>query len=166
MSPVMGEIARTVEREIRHSRDVGTVFLRALCLFETHYQETPSSLLKLFPDLTGQTIDDEEIALLSRILMRFIDECPIHLEVKAAIWLLSLTGEPSHRDFLIAQLRRHLAWRNTSVVDQLLVALDRMGERVFYDAEGKQVRIRRPYDSEAIFSTAQRYLERHDNGNR
>src|SRR5690349_11744938 len=101
MSSAVSAIIQTIEQEIGHSRNVERVFLRALCLFETHYQKRYSTLLEMFPDLDGQTITDAELAEMKKLLVRFIEEVSSHRSVTAAIWLLSLTRDPSLKNFFI-----------------------------------------------------------------
>src|SRR5436190_12885564 len=162
MSPAMTSIIQTIEEEFQRSRDVEDAFLRALCLFETHYQKRPSSLLSVCHELEGEEIDNDQAAHLSGILVRFIEELSAHASVTAAVWLLALTKDPSYQAFFIAQLRRYLTWRNPVVVYQLLLALEGLGERVFYDTDGQFIGSRSGSDTDTNFGVAARYLERHD----
>lgn len=162
MSTIMNAIAQSISRGIEHSKGVADTFLRAACLLETHYQRRPSSLLELFPDLQGQTVTEAEVRQLQEAVVRFIEELPTHSEVTGAVKLLALSGDRNLKQFFVAQLRLHLAFRNASVVHQLLLGLEDLGERVFYDADGQFIGSRSTHDTDINFPVAKRYLQKHD----
>lgn len=155
-------IVQSIDQEIEHSKRVSDAFLRAACLLETHYHRRPSSLLELFPDLRGQTITEAEACQIEAVVVRFIEEMPSHSEITGAVKIIALCCDNGLKQFFIEQLRLHLAFRSTTVVHQLLLALEDLGERVFYDIEGQFIGSRSAHDTETNFPVAQRYLQRND----
>jgi hypothetical protein len=162
MSSAVATIKQSIEQEIGHSRNIERVFLRTLCLFETHCYKRYSTLSEMFPDLNGQTITDAEVAEIKTLLVRFIEEAPSHTSITAAIWILSVSRDPFLKEFFIKQLRLYLGWRHPVAVSTLLAALEDLGEKVFYRADGSFIGSRSSMDTDANFDVAKRYLESYD----
>jgi hypothetical protein len=161
MASMVSTIIQSIGQEIEHAQSLRDTFLRAGCLLELYYHR-PSPLLGLFPDLRGQTLTDEEAGRLQQVVMLFIEQVSAHSELTGAVMLLALAHDRSLKEFFVAQLRRHLGWRKPGVVFHLLLALEGLGERVFYDAKGGFIGSRSADDTDTNFPVAQRYLERYD----
>ena len=162
MSSTADTIIVKIEQEIEHAHSVEKTFVCALGLFESHYQKRHSELLAYCPDCAPLTLSDEEIANLKRIVIRFIEALPSHGSISAAFWLLSLPRDQALRAFFASQLRLYLGWRNPVVVSTLLRALEDLGERVFYTADGAFIGSRSSIDTDTNFGCATRYLEKYD----
>jgi hypothetical protein len=162
MSSKASEVLAIIKNEADRSRNVQDAFVRAHCLLETHYSGRPSSLLEVYPKLRGQNLSETEVAEFNQALFHFIDEVPAHDCVTLAVKLLSLSKDKSLRRFFVDQLRKHVAWRTSAVVFQLLLALEDLGEEVFLDAHGKLIQSRSSNAFEVNLDVANRYLKKHD----
>lgn len=162
MGNIADIIVDEIRREIEREREIQHTFLRVACLFETHYQRRPSSLLDLFPDLRDQALDEMQLKEIKQTLLRFVHDCPGHPCVPSAVHSLALSRDRSLKDFLVSQLRLHLEWQNTVVVAHLLAALEDLGENVFYDADGRFIGSRSSHDWNTNSGVARRFLENYD----
>jgi hypothetical protein len=77
----------------------------------------------------------------------------------AALKSLALTGDPNLKELFVSTLRLNFEWRISSNVFHLLLALESLGEKVFYTEDGKFIGSRSSCDAEANFPVAKRYLE-------
>jgi hypothetical protein len=162
MSSKASEVLGIIRNEAARSKHVSDAFLQAHCLLETHYSQRPSSLLEVYPGLRGQSLSDAEVAGMNQALMQFIEDVPDHACVTVAIKLLALSKDKTLRRFFVDQLRKHVAWRTSAVVFQLLLVLEDLGEEVFLDAQGKLVQSRSSNAFEVNLDMANRYLKKHD----
>jgi hypothetical protein len=157
MALSVSNIVESIEQEIEHSDNLAETFLRAECLLATHYQRA-CPLLEVFPDLAGETISGAEAHKLQQVLIRFIEALSSHREVTAAIMMLALSKDPKLKEFFITRLRLHLGWRHPTVVFQLMLALEDLGENGFYTTEGHFIGSRSASDTDTNFEVATRYL--------
>jgi hypothetical protein len=160
MNSVVNKITQAIEQEIEHGRKINDDFIKAGCLLETHFQKRPSSLLEIFPELQDQTISEEEVLELKQSLIKFIKESPSHANSSTAIKLLALARDPTLKEFFISQLRLNLEWRKAIAVFELLLALENLGEKIFYTSDSKFIGSRSYNDTDTNFPVAKRYLEK------
>ena len=162
MSTKASEVLGIIQKEAERSRAVQAAFVQAHCLLEMHYSSRPSPLLEVYPGLRGQSFSEVEVAELNRALFSFIDEMPTHDCVTHAIRLLSLSKDKGLRRFFVDQLEKHVAWRTSAVIFQLLLALEELGEEVFLDAEGQLIQSRSSNAFDLNLDVAKRYLKKQD----
>jgi hypothetical protein len=160
MNSVVKIIVQNIGQEAEHSRKLNDTFINAACLFETYYQKRPSSLLKVCPELQGLTINESEVMEIKSALQNFIEENPGHHNLPAAVKSLALTQDKSLKELFVSRLKLNLAWRNCSNVYCLLLALEDLGEKVFYAADGTFIGSRSFNDADVNFPVAKRYLEK------
>ena len=162
MSSDASEVLAIIRDEPKRSRNVADAFLQAQCLLEMHYTGHPSPLLEVCPQLRGQTLSETEAAEINQALLAFVEEVPAHECVPMAIKILALPKNKSLRRFFVDQLRKHVAWRSSTVVFQLLLALEDLGEAVFLDAQGRTIQFLSINAVEVNLDAANRYLNQHD----
>jgi hypothetical protein len=155
-------ILQNIENEIEHSRRIAETFICALGLVESHYQKRHSELLQPYPELIALSLTDADIAELKQAVIRFIEAVPDHASISAAFWLLSLSRDQTLKEFFVAKLTLYLGWSNPTVVCTLLRALEDLGERVFYTADGAFIGSRSSSDTDTNFGVAKRYLDKYD----
>lgn len=162
MSSKASEIIEVIKEEVDRAEVVQWTFVRATCLLETHFHGRPSSLTELCPDLRGESLTEAQVKEMKQALVRLIEEAPSHDCVPGAVRLLALTGDSSQRDFLVGQLKRQVGWRHPAAIFELLLALEEIGEKVFFEADDKFIGSRSCADYEVNLEVAKRYLEKHD----
>ena len=162
MSSTTRGLLTAIQNESERSKAVQDVFVMVQCLFETHFQHRPSSLLGIYPDLNDVVISQGEAEEFKQALVQFVEECSSHDCVPSAVNSLALTGDIKLLGFFVTQLRKHLAWKNPAVTFQLLSAIEQLGQKVFYDADGRFIGSPSSCESELNFGVANRYLAKLD----
>ena len=138
---------QTIEAIVAHTAhpDLGEAILRAAFLFEKASINPKSEALQGLsasfgwsPEVQAEPVDLVARGRLVETLKNLARLRPADPAAGAVYWALGKVGDPGLRDFFVEGLREQLN-RNPGAVFQILIALDRLGERVFGDRPSRSI---------------------------
>jgi len=159
MDSIVNSLVQNIEQETEHCRSLNLAFVRIACIFEMHFQKRHSTLLEVCPELEGYQFEQNEIEKIKASLKKFVEENPSHPNVCSALGSLVLTRDPGLKEFYLSILKLNFQWKISANVFHAMLALESLGEKIFYTIEGQFIGSRGSHDMDN-FLIAERYLNK------